>query len=154
LVRHHTFPGSRGRVGWGQRARLQQLEAAVIKRPFDLDRQAKHSFGLAQQAAERNGFARVKTALVDKLARYRLRGNAKARVGVRAWSMATDVGVMLASSLVGPKEALARKHDAIRHDLALGDRGTQSPGGAEHHLAFGIFAQAPTGSAGLDQWLD
>src|SRR5260370_4129395 len=64
LVRH--YPHS---AGWGQRARLQQLEAAVVERPFDLDRHAKHGFGLAQQAAEYDGFARAKARVDGKLPR-------------------------------------------------------------------------------------
>jgi hypothetical protein len=130
----------RGSVGWGQRARLQQLEAAVIARPFDLDRHAKHSLGLAEHAAERNGFAGVEARLVDKLARHCLRGNSGAAVCVPVRPMATDVGVVLAAGFVGPQEALTREHDAVRHHLALSNRRAQPPGGAEQHLAFGVFA--------------
>src|SRR5215468_390819 len=68
--------------------------------------------------------------------------------------MATDVAVVLASGFVGAQEALAREHDAIRYHLALGDRGAEPPGGAEHDLAFGVFAESAAGSAGFDQWLN
>ncbi len=54
--------------------------------------------------------------------------------------MATNVGVMLATGFIGPQETLTREHDAVGHDFALGDRGTEPPGGAEQHLAFGVFA--------------
>ena len=46
---------SSGTCGWldVQRPRLQQLEAGVVERPFDLDRHAEDILGLAHQPPER-----------------------------------------------------------------------------------------------------
>ena len=45
------------RLDDAQRPRLQQLEAGIVERPFDLDRHAEHVFGLAHQAPERRRLA-------------------------------------------------------------------------------------------------
>ena len=43
---------------------------------------------------------------------------------------------------------------AVGHDLALGERFTEPPGGADGHAAIGRLAQATTGRLRLDQRLD
>ena len=138
-VRHH------GRLDM-ERARLQQLEAGLVERPFDLDGHAEQGFDLAQQASQRDGLAGVEARLLREVARHRL--------GHGAGAVAAGVAVVLAAGHVAAQEALAGQHDAVRHHLALGDRRAEPPGGAEHHLAFGVLAQPAAGGARLDQRLD
>ena len=64
--------GTIGRLDM-QRPRLQQLEAGLVHRPFDLDRLAGELLALAQQAAERHRLARRQARLVDQILRHELR---------------------------------------------------------------------------------
>ena len=74
-----------------QRPRLQQLEAGIVERPFDLDRHAEHVFGLAQQAPERRRLAGVEAGRADQLFRHRLRQ--------RAGAVHAGLAVILAAGL-------------------------------------------------------
>src|SRR5690348_1472390 len=56
--------------------RLQQRKADLVERPFDLDRQAEHRFGLAHQPAESCRLAGGEAWRAGKLARHRLRRSA------------------------------------------------------------------------------
>ncbi len=129
-----------------ERARLQQLEAGIVERPFDLDGHAEQGLGLAQHASQRDGLAGIEARLLHQFARHRL--------GRGAGAVAAGVAMVLAAGRVAAQEALAGQDDAVRHHLALGDRRTEPPGGAEQHLAFGVLAQPAAGGARLDQRLD
>src|SRR5215468_10419520 len=107
-------------VGYGdrlddERARLQELEALMVERPFDLDRTADDRFRLAHHAAERHRLRGVETRRADEFARHRLRHGAGA--------VAAALAVMLAAGVDRAQKPLAREHDAIRDDLALCDGG-------------------------------
>ena len=84
------------------------------------------------------------------------RGDEIRRHGLRqgAGAMAAGLAVVLAAGIDLAQEALAREHDAIGDDLALGDGGAEPPGRADEHLPLGGFAQAATRGAGLHQRLD
>src|SRR5262249_37266894 len=96
-----------------ERARLQELEAQMVERPFDLDRAADDGFRLAHRAAERHRLRGVKTRRADELRWDRLRHGAGAAV----------LAVMRATGVDLAQKSLARKHDAIRDHLALRDGG-------------------------------
>ncbi len=128
-----------------QRPRLQELEAFVVERPFDLDRHAHQRLGLADEAPERHRLPGVETGLARKLFRHRLRRRAHVSAGL---------AVILAAGLDRAHEALAAEHDAVGHHLALRDRRAEPPGGADQHLAFGGLAQAAARRARRDHRLD
>ena len=62
--------------------------------------------------------------------------------------------MVLAAGLDLAHEALARKHDAVGHHLALGDGGAESPSRADQHAALGRFAQAAARGARVDERLN
>ncbi len=65
-----------------QRPRLQQLEAALVHRPFDLDRLAGELLALAQQAAERHRLAGRQTRLAHQIVGHQLRRRHAVLAGV------------------------------------------------------------------------
>src|SRR6516164_11411579 len=97
----------------GERARLQELEALMVERPFDLDWTAYDGFCFAHHAAKRHRLRGVKTRRADEFARHRLRHGAGA--------VAAAVAVMLAAGVDRAQKPLAREYDAVRDDLALRD---------------------------------
>src|SRR5690348_62607 len=118
-----------------QGPRLQQFEADLVERPFDLDRHADDVFRLAQHAPKRHGLAGAETRLAREIGRHGLRANLPA--------VAAGVAMVLAAGLDLPHETLAAEHDAIGHDLALRNCRAETPCGAEQHPALRGLAQAP-----------
>src|SRR5262249_9735492 len=120
-----------------QRARLEQLEAVLPKRPFDFDRHADDIFGPSQEPTDVRNLCRLETRLRDERGRHRLGGR-------RATMLAGDRVILLTDGRT--KElTVATKFEAIGRDLALRDRRPQSPGRADEHLAGCRLAQSAAG---------
>ena len=128
-----------------QRPRLQELEARLVERPFDLDRRLQQILAFAQLAAEFGGLPGRQARLDGVLLRHRER---------RDLAVAAGVAVVLAAGLDGAHETLSAEHDAVRHHLALCDRGAEPPGRTDQHVAFGGFAQTATRRSRGDQRLN
>src|SRR5690606_21236896 len=96
-----------------QRSRLEQLEATVVKRPFDLHRLVHDVFSPAHPAAERRRLAVVEAGLTHQLCRVACRRRGRATP--------PGVAVILAPSLDRAHKALAREYDALRTHLPLRD---------------------------------
>src|SRR5580704_2736740 len=68
--------------------------------------------------------------------------------------MDTSNLVILASRRDAQESAITGKLKAIWRHLALRDRGTETPGGAQDHLALSRFAQSPARGSRRDQRLN
>ncbi len=133
-----------------QRPGLQQLEPGVIERPFDLDRHAEHVLAFAHQTAKNGGLAGFQAGRAYQFIRHFFRRGGGAIAGI----MHAGLAMMLAAGFVRTHEPVAAQHDAVRHDLALGNRRAEAPCRADQHLAVGGFAQAAARGASHDQRLN
>src|SRR5712691_8871949 len=102
-----------------QRPSLEQFRSLLVDRPFDLDGGAEHVLRLAQHAAEGDGLTGLETR------RGRQRGcNRLAR---RPAAVAANLAMVFAPRFDLAHKPLPAEHDAIRHHLALRDRGAETP---------------------------
>src|SRR5262249_30892089 len=128
-----------------QRSRLQEPEALLVHSPFDFHGTAGEVFAFSQQTTEGHGLSGRQAWFADKVFWYEL---------WRRDAVSAGVAMAFATGFDRAQEARLAEHNAIGHDLTLGNGGAKTPGRGNHHLPVSRLAQPAARNARGNKRLD